>query len=68
LIAFRPESIVLSDDPDAVNAIPGEVTQCHLGLGPVSVTAALPGYHDLAPGPPAGIAISPAGVDLVADS
>jgi iron(III) transport system ATP-binding protein len=74
LIAFRPESVVLSYDPAATAAIVescvfvGGTTQCQLRVGPASITAGLPGYHELTPGQSVRIEVLQAGVSLAADS
>ena len=74
LIAFRPESIVLSDQPAAISAIVdssvflGGTTQCVLRVGRASMTAGLPGFHSFVPGQTIRIEITPAAVGLVADS
>ena len=74
LIAFRPESVGLSDAADALDAAVetctflGGQTQCRLRVGGTGITATLLGHRAFAPGQPLRVGIDPADVTLVADS
>ena len=71
LIAFRPESARLSDEPGALDVIVetatflGGSTQCRIRVGTGWMAVGLPGFHTITPGQTIRIALDPAEVILV---
>jgi ABC-type Fe3+/spermidine/putrescine transport system ATPase subunit len=71
LIAFRPESVSLSDGADRLDATVlssaflGNQTQCQLQIGALEVTAAFPSFVPMTPGQHLHVSIAPEGVTLV---